>query len=413
VAQKLTKSFVDSVPLVSSGQKFYRDSELKGFGLRVGTTGKVYIAESKAKRKVVRVSIGKHGVYTTEQARLQARELLLMMTKGVNPNDVEKEEKARGVTLEQTLEDFLCARKSLKPTTVYDYKRTLKCYLPDWRSRPLLEITKDMVAKRHTLIGQRSKAQANLVMRYLRALFNFAAGQYEDSKGESVIPNNPVKRLSQTRAWYRIERRQTVIKAHALASWYAAVMNLKNDAQAKNRETIRDYLLLVLFTGLRKEEAARLTWSNVDFRAKTLTVTDTKNHQDHTLPLSDFLFDLLQRRKPEAVNEYVFPGANGVGRIIEQRKQMDRVTQESGVNFTIHDLRRTFITLAESLDISAYALKSLLNHKMSNDVTAGYIIIDAERLRIPMQKITDYLLKCMGVKPSAEIVELKSLALSK
>jgi integrase len=413
VAQKLTKSFVDSVPLVSSGQKFYRDSELKGFGLRVGTTGKVYIAESKAKRKVVRVSIGKHGVYTTEQARLQARELLLMMTKGINPNDVEKEEKARGVTLEQTLEDFLSARKSLKPTTVYDYKRTLKCYLPDWRSRPLLEITKDMVAKRHTLIGQRSKAQANLVMRYLRALFNFAAGQYEDSKGESVIPNNPVKRLSQTRAWYRIERRQTVIKAHALASWYAAVMNLKNDAQAKNRETIRDYLLLVLFTGLRKEEAARLTWSNVDFRAKTLTVTDTKNHQDHTLPLSDFLFDLLQRRKPEAVNEYVFPGANGVGRIIEQRKQMDRVTQESGVNFTIHDLRRTFITLAESLDISAYALKSLLNHKMSNDVTAGYIIIDAERLRIPMQKITDYLLKCMGVKPSAEIVELKSLALSK
>ena len=186
MAQKLTKSFVDSVPLVPAGQKFYRDSELKGFGLRVGTTGKVYIAESKAKRKVVRDSIGKHGVYTTEQARFQARELLLMMTKGINPNDVEKEEKARGVTLEQTLEDFLSARKSLKPTTIYDYKRTLKCYLPDWRSRPLLEITKDMVAKRHTLIGQRSKAQANLVMRYLRALFNFAACQYEDSKGESV-----------------------------------------------------------------------------------------------------------------------------------------------------------------------------------------------------------------------------------
>ena len=413
MAQKLTKSFVDSVPLVSAGQKFYRDSELKGFGLRVGTTGKVYIAESKAKRKVVRVSIGKHGVYTTEQARLQARELLLMKTKGVNPNDVNKEEKARGVTLEQTLEDFLSARKSLKPTTIYDYKRTLKCYLPDWRNRPLLEITKDMVAKRHTLIGQRSKAQANLFMRYLRALFNFAAGQYEDSKGESVIPNNPVKRLSQTRAWYRIERRQTVIKAHALASWHAAVMNLKNDSHAKNRETIRDYLLLVLFTGLRKEEAARLTWSNVDLIAKTLTVMDTKNHQDHTLPLSDFLFDLVQRRKSEAVNEYVFPGANGVGRIIEQRKQMDRVTLESGVKFTIHDLRRTFITLAESLDISAYALKSLLNHKMSNDVTAGYIIIDAERLRISMQKITDHLLKCMGVKPSAEIVDIKSLALSK
>jgi hypothetical protein len=69
-------------------------------------------------------------------------------------------------------------------------------------------------------------------------------------------------------------------------------------------------------------------------------------------------------------------------------------------------LRRTFITIAESLDIPAYALKRLLNHKMNNDVTAGYIISDVERLRAPMQKVTDYMLKCMGVKPSADIVTL-------
>ncbi len=60
---------------------------------------------------------------------------------------------------------------------------------------------------------------------------------------------------------------------------------------------------------------------------------------------------------------------------------MLHVIQNSGVRFMIHDLRRTFITIAESLDISAYALKRLLNHKMNNDVTAGHIIIDAERLR--------------------------------
>ena len=138
-------------------------------------------------------------------------------------------------------------------------------------------------------------------------------------------------------------------------------------------------------------------------------MNDTKNHQDHTLPLSDFLFDLLQRRKGGAVNEYVFHGAKGVGRIIEQRKTMTPVIEESGVSFSIHDLRRTFITIAESLDISSYALKHLLNHKMANDVTAGYIIFDAERLRVPMQKITDHMLKWMGAKPSAEIVDLVPL----
>ncbi len=65
---------------------------------------------------------------------------------------------------------------------------------------------------------------------------------------------------------------------------------------------------------------------------------------------------------------------------------------------TPHDLRRTFITVAESLDISAYAAKRLVNHKMSGDVTAGYIIADVELLRDPMQKITDHLLKCIGAQ---------------
>lgn len=183
-------------------------------------------------------------------------------------------------------------------------------------------------------------------------------------------------------------------------------MNLKNDAKSQNRETIRDYLLLVLFTGLRREEAASMTWDNVELQAKTLKVIDTKNHLDHTLPLSNFLHNLLQQRKTNAVNDYVFQRSDGQGHITEQRKQMARVIKESSITFTIHDLRRTFMTIAESLDISAYAVKRLANHKMNNDITAGYIIADVERLRDPMQKITDYILKCVDYKPTATVTNL-------
>ena len=70
----------------------------------------------------------------------------------------------------------------------------------------------------------------------------------------------------------------------------------------------------------------------------------------------------------------------------------------SGIEFTVHDIRRTFITIAESLDLSAYAIKHLLNHKMAHDVTSGYLIIDVEGLRKPMQQITNYLLSSMGIK---------------
>ncbi len=164
---------------------------------------------------------------------------------------------------------------------------------------------------------------------------------------------------------------------------------------------------MVLLTGLRREEAATLKWEDVDLAAKTFTVVKTKNNESHTLPLSDFLYDLMSTRHQKKINDYVFPGTGAAGHIIEPRKQMANVTKASGIHFTVHDLRRTFITIAESLDISAYSLKRLMNHKMTNDVTAGYIIADVERLRKPMELITEYFLKCMGIVKSADIIEIQ------
>lgn len=61
-------------------------------------------------------------------------------------------------------------------------------------------------------------------------------------------------------------------------------------------------------------------------------------------------------------------------------------------------------TIAESIDISAYALKRLVNHKMTNDVTAGYIISDVERLRKPMQQISSQLIRYFKIKDDKKIL---------
>ncbi|MWB67343.1 integrase, partial [Pseudomonas aeruginosa] len=102
-----------------------------------------------------------------------------------------------------------------------------------------------------------------------------------------------------------------------------------------------------------------------------------------------------------------FPGTGKAGYLVETRRQTAKVVEESGVSFTLHDLRRTFITIAESLDIPAYALKRLLNHKSGNDVTAGYIVMDVERLREPMQLVTDYILRTAGLRPTAVVSPLR------
>jgi integrase len=83
------------------------------------------------------------------------------------------------------------------------------------------------------------------------------------------------------------------------------------------------------------------------------------------------------------------------------------VCKAAQLDFRTHDLRRTFATIAESLDIPAYAVKRLLNHKMTGDVTAGYIVHDVERLRKPMQMITGFILKAAGIRKSAAVIEMQ------
>jgi integrase len=237
-------------------------------------------------------------------------------------------------------------------------------------------------------------------MRFLRSLMNFASGQYEDRNGQPLVKDNPVTVLTKTKSWYRVERRQTIIKPHDLSAWFSAVNNL-------NGSQVMDYLTLLLFTGLRRQEAMKLQWNQVDLKAKTLTIIDTKNRNPLTLPLGPFILKLLKARKSNATDSpFVFPGIGKTGHLVESKHQTAQVTKESGIKFCLHDLRRVFINTAESLDISSYAVKQLVNHSTGGDVTAGYMVSDPERLRKPMERIETHLLRLCR-KEQAKVINIK------
>jgi integrase len=390
---KLTKSVVEGLPAPVLGYTLHWDGALKGFGVRITARGvKTFVLQRRVNGKERRITIGRLGPLTAEQARREPTRLLGAIATGRDPVAERNHAEVEAVTLGDTFTEYLRVRGELRPKTVKDYRRVMGVSFGDWRKRPLVEITGDMVGKRHPVLGERyGKAWANLSMRVLRALFNFAAANYEVG-GKALVLDNPVKRLSRTRAWFRVDRRETLIKPHQLRPWMDAVLALDN-------ALARDYLQLVLLTGLRRSEALGLKWEDVDLLGRTLTVKDTKNHRDHTLPLSDYLAGLLGDR--ERHGAYVFEGPRG--RIDNLRFALEEVGRRSGVPFCIHDLRRTFATIADSLDIPGYAVKALLNHR-GGDVTAGYVVASVERLREPMQKITDYVLRCAGVEVSAEVL---------
>jgi hypothetical protein len=230
---------------------------------------KTFVLQRRVNGKERRITIGRLGPLTAEQARREATKLLGSIATGRDPVAERKQAELAAVTLGETFTEYLSARGDLRPKTVKDYNRIMGVSFGDWRKGPLVEITGDLVGKRHAVLGERhGKAWANLSMRVLRALFNFAAANYEVG-GKALVLDNPVKRLSRTRAWFRVDRRETLIKPHQLRPWMDAVLALDNGLA-------RDYLQLVLLTGLRRSEALGLKWEDVDLLGRTLTVKVTR-----------------------------------------------------------------------------------------------------------------------------------------
>lgn len=401
MAEKIhfTKTTLTALPPAPAGKRvFHYDDDTPGLTFQITAAGtKTFYLYRWVQGKPERVRLGTFPAMTVDQARREANKINGQIAEGHSPTSEKRRTKLEAKTLQEVFDDYKTARKSLKPSTQADMVKWLNSVFPDWLTLPVNKLTPAMVVKRHRDWGtEHSKAGANLAMRYLRALLNFAQANDKDDQGRPLLVQNPVRILSETRAWYRVDRRQTIIQPHQLGPWVQAV-------QALSSPDHRDYFMTVLLTGLRRNEALGLTWADVDLEARTLTVRDPKNHQDHTLPLSDHLLELLTRRQAAATTETVFADPQG-RRLSNFRYAQASVEKASGVAFCIHDLRRTFATLAESLDIPAYALKRLLNHANGADVTAGYIVTSTERLRAPMQKITDFVLKTAGLRETAPVI---------
>jgi integrase len=393
---RITKRAVDSVSLPAKGYALHWDDELKGFGLRVTSAGvKSFILQKRIHGKDHRITLGRYGEITTEQARKDAMAKAGLIASGGDPVADKRRAVLATKTLAEVLADYCEARNAITDSTRKDMAGVLKRYSSDWLKKPINTITPDRVLARHKRIGQETPASANKWARYLRALLSFAAGRYTDTEGHPILTDNAVKVLSRARSWYRVERRQSVIQPHQIAAWWKAVQSLRNDAH-------RDYFITLLLTGLRKEEARGLAWADVDFAARTLTVHGTKNHSSHTLPMGPYLAAMLNAR--ERLGDTVFTSTHG--QIGNLRYALESIARTSGVKFMVHDLRRTFATVAESLDIPAYALKRLMNHKTQGDVTGGYLVITTERLRAPMERIEDFVLKAAGVRAGADVVAL-------
>jgi integrase len=416
---RLNKTAVDRLPHPDKGFTLTWDSTLPGFGVRTTKNVKTFIAQTRVSGKSRRVSIGRHGVITADQARRSARHVLGRMAEGKDPAEekrLDAENRARtkalSVTLKQVWNEYRNSRrkdgKTRKQSTLDDIESHLNRNFQEWLDSPITEITRDGVLNKHKAIAKRGTYQADQAMRYLRSLLNYARDLHTAPDGEPCLPNNPVDVLRSARAWHAPQRRRNVIPRGKLGAVVTALETIATapEEHAATR-TCADLVLFLLFTGLRFTEGAALEWSDVDTDTWSIALPDPKNRRPTTLPLSEEAACVLQRRPDD---DCVFPGRSN-GHIGDTRSVRSRVAEATGVEFTNHDLRRTFASIAAEQDVGEYTLKRLLNHAVSSaDVTGGYVSTDFESQRAAANRICRFIRSRADAEQRDNVVPIRERA---
>ena len=402
-------------------QAFLWDATAPGLGLRATPAGKpAYVFQSVYKGKDLRITIGSPAAWSIPDAQAKARELQRLIDEGKDPRDLKREalaahaEKqaaaaAQALTVGEVWPLYLengkpKRRDSWKPRYRADLEAmaapggekkkrgqgtTRPGPLYPLLALPLAGVNEDTLKSwydREALTGKHQAARALMMFRgFLR--WCAARPEYreltdrEAGKAAAIVESLP----SST-------RRTDALEAAQVLGWWAGVEQLSN-------RTASAYLRALLLTGARREELAALTWANVDFQWRKLTIAD-KVDITRTIPLSPYMAQMLATLP--RLGSYVFASTGKAGRITDTRSSHAQALKHAGINhLTVHGLRRSFSLLGEAAGAPAGAIAQVMGHKPSA-TAEGYRPRSIDALRPFLEQIEAHILSLAGVQFDAQ-----------
>jgi hypothetical protein len=134
--------------------------------------------------------MGQHGQITPTFARDEAKRLLGAIATGRDPA-AERDTAKAAKTLGVVLDDFMAEHvKRLKPATVEEYQRLARLYVkPCLQNRAFGELKRPEIARLHHELSDKPY-QANRVLAFLSALFNWA-----EKHGLRPVGSNPCRHV--------------------------------------------------------------------------------------------------------------------------------------------------------------------------------------------------------------------------
>ena len=413
-------------------QSFIWDTEAPGLGLRITATAKSYIFQSRISGKTLRITVGNPKSWTLAAAQVEARRLQMLCDQGKDPRQVKSEaiaeDKSRldaslaQLIHQETLETLLARTawnaflKAPHPKWGAIHRQdhinasqlggelprrgtkvTVAGPLTSLLEHPLASIDAETVLvwiEKEKL--SRSTATYN-AFRKFRAFIRWCteSSEYRDyvqvdcCNARKVTDSLPPKR---TKEGDCLQREQ-------LARWFDVVRSIDNSI-------ISAYLQGLLLTGARREELARICWSDIDFQWRSIKIND-KVEGYRVIPLTPYLSNLLDTLPRR--NQYVFSSLSSKdGRLVETRVAHTKALNCAGLpHVSIHGLRRSFGTLSEWVECPVGVVAQIMGHKPSAIAEKHYLRRPLDLLRMWHEKIETWILKQANVDHAFDGSNLK------
>lgn len=403
----LTKRNIDSkkhVPPIETGRVDYFDEELKGLFLRVGKTSKVFYVQVDVRDavtgnfKTVKEKIGAYGEYTPEQARSKAPEVIRRIREG-------KKAAEAPPTLKMMYERYLTDQR-LSAGTENQYKQYIPRLFESWLELPLDLLDKalspDVVIDRfHHIRENNGPSAANNSFKCLQAIIHYAEILYPHFVGR-----NPVRVLSNAKMWVKVEEREDCLDPKQFKVFA--------DALLTSTPVHRDCYTFTLLHGVRPAEAYSLKWLEVDLEKEIVTFRHAteRSKRTYTVPLSRQSKKILLRRKEAAEEgqEYVFPKQGPRNSHDHLMLRSDDLKKRTGLDLTVHGLRRTFIQTGERLRMRREDINNLTGHADHSVTGKHYAKATPDDLRPVLQAIANEIERLMVDGVGGKVIQLATAA---
>ena len=396
-----TKEALKALALPSGGKRdTYLDAKMPGLQVRVTETGaKTFSLYRRVKGgNPERVTLGKFPAMTVEQARKQASIINASIADGANPAEAKRAHRAE-ITFGELFEEYGKRHGNNKRSWATD-QSIFTNHLQPLAGRKITAITKADVSRILSELDRAGKAAATI--NNVRALISSIYSRAIEWGRASI---NPVVG-TRTRAKVKRDR---FLHADELPRFFQSLA-------AEQNETLRDYILLALLTGIRRSNLLEMQWKHVNITEGLWRIPRTKNGDPQNVTLSPEAVTIIQARRDAAEKDavFVFPGPGKNGHIEEPKKAVIRVMERAGIPYgrdvengvTLHDLRRTLGSWQAKTGASLAIIGKSLNHK-SHAATAIYARLDLDPVRQSINTATAAMLEAGGMKDTAEVVSLR------